>query len=873
MPDRPPESVDLNKLLEQSPDAVPAIVHPEAGIAFANPNADGSIPAGYEQESPTNAAQDMVEAARAERFAGPAHALGAATEGGFSALTFGGSDWLLKALGTDVAERAEARPGWRAAGEIGTGIATAVLTGGLGAAGELGAAGNLLSKVTPLGAVTARTGKLAEAIGGIKGLSVAGGIEGLAQAGGGIVSKLAIKDEEFTAKAALLDLGFGAIFGAAGGGAAGILGMGAAGARKLAPKTSLDLGSAEAVAFDDAVKGATKIFKEADKHLGKTAKVSRIGDLPDQYLADGYTARNIIQFVDDVAEGNLDQAAAVGRGAREVAAVRKARQKLDGLIEPVGEGAGTGATKGRSNLYGPENAYQTTTDVPALREAMQEYHDATVALGRRVGLDDSAEKILNGATGKGGLQRAFDEVSSTVPEAEVAALNAARKSFEEGGEYTLKSLSKLNHGQLIEKLGRMDAYHTEFQKVAEKLAVPGMADSLEAMSKQATAQLEIMTGLSARDIDQGYTQLLRNFEVEAPAFKGPAADLHRAWIVNQAMKSGGEFRDLLYKAAREAEELADNQAVLLGDAKPDLSRTKRVLRGGARRGAGFAGYMAGSAVGGPIMGSVVAGAVSQAVSDAMRGAGYLAGATGKLLNGVAGAADLAAKAARHSSATVGTIVRQTSFGSDEQEPPKNETARQTFERLGKEVTDLVVDPQTPMRVNEALAGIRDVSWGVGDKMEGMALAGVEYLSEKYPKDPGVLQRWGMSTWKPTDAQVTDWLNRVAATVNPLNSIKRFMSGGGSPAEAETIRQVHPELFREFQMAFMENLPAVKDKIPGATRVRLGILFNAPIDSRLRPEFRQFMREDWVARAEAQKPIDVNAGMTPEQPTPAQKLLG
>lgn len=928
---------------------------------------------------------ESMDTARHEQFGTGGQKLLTAAEGIGASLSLGGSDWLLNALGADTADRAQESPGVRALSEIGATIGTTVLTGGLGGAVK-GALGKGLAAATPLGMVTSRTGKLANAIGGVKGLAAAESVEGLVTAGGGVISKLAIKDEELTAKAALLDLGLGTLVGAAAGGITGGLFKLSKGAGASVPKKGLDFDAPETVALDKALGDATKMFKEADKHLGKRAEISRIGDLPDQVLADGYTARNIIQVIDDVAEGNVDLALATGRAAKELKRARQARRAVDGLIQPQGEEFGTAATKGRSALYGPENAYKTTADVPALRQALQEYYEATVDLGKKVGLDDSAAKIMGGTSGKyaskipgfdelsqpktikitaddipvsvkeqvstlkdvnrlarvkkgletgdldaepirftvapdggldivdgrhrlrnlidnfperkipvvfeqglegsgrysrqiasktvkgPGLQRFFDEVNAAVPEADVAALNAARKSFEEAGDYTVRSLTRLNHGDLLAKLTKLDQYHTEMLKVADTLKVPGMTESLEQFSAKATQQLENMTGLSAADIDKSYTEILRAVGLEAPTFKGPAADLHRVWTVQQAMKQGGELGEVLHKAAREAEDLATNKQAFEAGENIKEPFGKRALRSGARRAAGYMGFTAGNAMGGPIVGAALAGSVSEAVSQGLRRGGMLSSATGKLLGAISIAAGLAGKTTRMAGVNVGTVIRNTSFGGAE--PNKRETSRQSYERITGEITAALGDPGlTQRRLNENLGEIRDVNWGVGDKIEVQAMDAMNYLAGNIPKDPGVLQKWGLSTWKPTDAQVLEFNNRVAAVVDPMNSITRFMAGGGSPAEADAIRQVHPEIFREFQAAFMDNLPNVRDKIKGSTRVRLGILFDAPIDSRLRPEFRQFMKEHWVARAEDQKPIDVNAGMTQEQPSPAQKLLG
>ncbi len=1009
----PPDPVNLEQLLQETPAAAPAIVHPEAGLTFANPNADGSIPAGFVTEDPRAAAQSTIDAALEERYGGAGQTALAGLEGGFSALTFGGSDALLKALGGDVADRAKANPLARAVGEIGTTVGTTILTGGLGGAAK-GALGGVLAKTTPLGMLTSRTGKLASSIGGVKGLMLAEGAEGLATSAGGLVSKLSIKDEELTAKAALLDLGLGTVVGLGAGGVTGLLFKGGKAAKHLASDKGpgIDLTTVEGQDFRSVLNTAVKDLDRADNDIisnvavrrkadetGQVfvksvkddylasaqrdlttlgvnveksadavlqvpvtptvpAGINRIADVPDEVFADKYTSRNILQLLDESTEDLRTFGALSPKLSRM-------RQRIGKEITEFDKDIGTGATKGRSKLYGPENEYKTTADIPAVKKLLQEYQDEIVAQAQKSGNDAVAFDLINGVDRGGvrklGLVDIFDDVNESLApivakeQADLArygAIQAARseaaaasKAFQDmggfgdtvslgaapgeallrgkAGQDYLDSLTKLaretgqeipesfaknmaklqddlalvaqqgaknnpitgkdlqelrqarvafrsddwspekflakTETEALAQLSRLDNYWNNLNNAGNKLAIPGMISKLEENSLQLTNRLESLTGLSGKDIDRAYAKIAEARGGPPVAFKGPTADLHRAWVVNQAMKEGGELGDSIKQLASRADAL-----------KPSFG--KRILQSGVRRAAGYLGFSAGNAVGGPFVGAALAGSVSTAVSRGLRTGGFLSTATGALLKGVSTAANLTAKGTRQIGLNVGSVVRQTSFGGEEK-PSKNESSRGSYNRLTKELTDAMVNPGTQTRINESLGEIRDVNWGVGDKMEVMAMDALKYLADNIPKDPGVLQKWGMSTWKPTDAQVLEFNNRVAAVVNPLNSIQRFMGGGGSPAEADAIKNVHPEIFREFQSAFMDNLVTMRDKVSGATRVRLGILFDAPIDSRLRPEFRTFMKEHWIARAEEQKPLDVNAGMNPEQPSPAQKLLG
>lgn len=1026
-------------------------------VAARNPNEFSQVAAG-------ESVRAAMAEAREQEF-GSQGAL-AFAEGGASTLSFGTSDWLLKALGANTADRAEINPGWRATGEIGTAIAATALTGG----GAIGGVGRALAK-TPFGKLAFEAGKLGTRMGGVGGVMAAETIEGLAAAGGGVVSKLAIKDEEFTAKSALLDLGLGGLVGMVGGGVTGGLqkiyrGAKAAGAAKGMDLDSLEGKDFEAVAGkalsdldrvdneiiknvavrrgkdasgeafvknvkDDYIAQATRdldtVGSTVESHAAKLVAepppvvpptVSRIADIPDDLFAHKYNARNHLQLLD---EANDDLKLLTGSDTPELARLRR---RISREVDEFDKDIGTGGTKGRSKLYGPEpkqtvrtsptvralqdeynqakaaytkattsgvitddvlameqklpqlqkqiqaatkaaeapTKYTTTADIPKVKQLFQDYSDAVIRRANATGNGRLADDLMGGMDRNGmrkpGLQDLLDEVNDELAPAVQAAQNKAakhaaiqaahteasamRKAFIDNGGFGdtvtlganpgsamlrgaaaddyLTSLTKLAQetGQEIPEsftksfakfredldkiagqgatkgplsgadlaelraarvafkqhrwsvpallnksqdaaLAQLDALNTytkHLENAGSKLAIPNALGALEENAAALTGRLESLTGLSAGDIDKAYKRIVDTIGGPAVDFKGPAADLHKLWVVNQALQKNGEFAKAFRSFANEADKARGIGAV---------------ARAGVRRAAGFMAFKAGTSVGGPIAGSALAGSVGRKVDQMMRGGGFLAEATGSLMSKIGMAANLSSKATRMIGVNMGTIVRNTSFG--EKPAPKGETPRQSFERLSTEVTSAVNNPGFQTKLNDQLGEIRDLNWGVGDKMEIMVMDAMKYLADAIPKDPGVLQKWGLSTWKPTDAEVREFNNKVAAVVDPMNSLNRFMGGGGSPAEAEAIRKVHPEIFNEFQSAFMDNLVSMRDKVKGSTRVRLGILFDAPVDSRLRPEFRAFMKEHWIARAEEQKPLDVNAGMSPEQSTPAQKLLG
>lgn len=1086
-----PDKVKLDEVLQETTPATPAIQDAASGVVFARPK-EGVIP-GFVEESPESAAQATMAAAREELYGGAGQTALTGVEGGLGALTFGGSDWLLKALGADTADRAKTNPYARAVGEIGTTVGATFLSGGLAGGTAIGAVGRGLARATPLGALSARTGRLAASVGGVKGLIAAESLEGLASAAGAEFSKLAISDEEFTAKSALLNLGLGTVVGGAAGATVGGLQKVAGGLRGKTKGVGVDLSSVEGKDFagtvsrglsdleaaDNAITRNVAVGRKAeaagqayvrnlkDDHLVRsqleflefgenieqgavdiltkpptranlvetnsarllgageqpTAKaVSRIADLPDEALAGN--ARNIKQYIDEVAEENLDYPGAVGTA--EYKALVQTRKELNALVNPKGEGFGTSATKGRSNLPGPETDYELRVDVGQLRNGLQKYYDRTVALGRKLGFSDAEERILGGApaqSGRGfaaafdsepgtytstsgglrgilrkadtpdeGARRAamksdfrsqaagrdtyaasaaaqtaarreaalaaeerfaqevdrydrvmdaymaadrsgkafraaggfgdtvtlganpgeavlragaaqdyFDdltrlaaETGREVPEVfakrmaslqeelttigargtsggplsgdDLRALRAGRSAFKKHN-WNVEHILKLPEEKLVAQLSDLDAYFKGVQKAGSKVAIPGLVEHLDGVSAELTRRLESVTKLSASDVDKAYSRLMEIAGGPPVDFKGPAADLHKLWAVNQALQEGGKLGSGIMNRLLQAQGVIDKTA----------TGRSRALQAGLYRLAGSVARKTANAVGGgPLVGAMVSGVAARRASDLFsqqKGIlAFLSGATGGMLQKIATAADIGSKAARHVGLNVGSVTRHVSFD-PEHKPSTKETSEQTYLRLATEVTSLVTDPATQVKLNDALGFIREISWGVGDKMEMMVLDAVKYLHEALPKDPGFLQKWGKSTWKPTSSEMYTWLAKVAAVADPINSIQRFMRGGGSPAEADAIRNVHGDLFARFQEHLLENIAAMRTSVPAATRVRLAVLFDAPIDSRLRPEFRQFMKQHWTDRAADQEPVDVAAGAAQPTPTtPAQRML-
>jgi hypothetical protein len=599
------------------------------------------------------------------------------------------------------------------------------------------------------------------------------------------------------------------------------------------------------------------------RQLIADANATRSAGLAAEHAA-GQSARNAAlkaEFrANAAARPGMEEAAAAATTARRETAIAAAAQheaevaKFARIQQAAAETKAAGEALGAAGGLGDSISLGAAPGEAFLRHGLaQDYLDSLSKLARETGqeLPESLSKQMDALRDDMmaiGARQEFGALTG----ADMLAVRKARSGFRRA-DLSISSLINGSQDDVLKSLTRLEDYHVALVNASNKVAIPGVVEQLNANVAQMTARLEGMTGLSSKQIDKSYNEIAKALGGPEVEFTGPSMDLYRAWVVNQAMKAGGG-------AFGKATGQAMRKSLFTSAAESGLSRV-----------ASQAAWMVGGAVGGPMVGAMAAGATRLIAGRTIRDSGIVSQAAGKLLHAVSTVAKAAGHANRRlNPALIGSLVRNTSF--DGSEPPKKETPRQSFDRLTKQITAIATDPNAQVRLNDALGDVRAVNWGVGDKLEMQVMKAVAYLNKNIPRSSGVLQQWGFDSWRATDAEVHGFNLRVAAVKDPINSLKRFVAGGGSPQEADAIRNVHGIVFEKFQDGIMETLTEDRTKFDGPTRVRLGILFDAPVDSRLRPEFREFMKQNWVARAEEQKPIDIKSGMNPSEPTAAQKLL-
>jgi hypothetical protein len=275
-----------------------------------------------------------------------------------------------------------------------------------------------------------------------------------------------------------------------------------------------------------------------------------------------------------------------------------------------------------------------------------------------------------------------------------------------------------------------------------------------------------------------------------------------------------------------------------------------------------ASKLAGGGTPGAIASGVAAAGGFHTIGLLFSGLGGIAGhAVGRIGSAVARAGakvtGAASRLARPGSLTAAWLIRETNWAftpeaaAQHAETPKSRSLAQAFQLRAQELAAVAANPDAAQKaIHDELTPLRAYAPGVADELEMLSISVPLYLADKMPKDPGTIQRMGKSAWRPSDYEILQWGEHVRGAIAPLDVIEEAVGYGRiTPQAAEAVRTLHPELFARTQFEIITHADELRDKLDHQSQVRLSILFDAPITSTMRPEFRQFMQERYQLRAQ------------------------
>ncbi len=519
-----------------------------------------------------------------------------------------------------------------------------------------------------------------------------------------------------------------------------------------------------------------------------------------------------------------------GGGTIAMAGARKAAGK-------VGEKLGAGGVKEWLEDFAGERALKAT--LGQQKRAFTQLEDK--------GLTDKAKKYLLEEIG-------IDKLDSTESIAEKLAAKRAsvdatradwlRKLDEAAPESAAKKLS----GELI-----ADRIESEIVANIDPVAQKSTRDAMQQVADGYRGQGPLTFAEAAKK--RAAAQANSNFDAAVPRPTQQAwRDVSRLWndTIDEAaepiLKSLGDKTGAAYKAAREEfslvhklTEYAENR--VQGNAANRFVSPTDYGIGGA------AGMMTGDPVSGAIAafghktvrerGSAFAANVAYKMSRLGAIQKAAQAVDGRVESAVVSFLDRASRgAATHTAPAVTQTLLNTSF-MPKAAAAKNHDRRDAAKERAKEIAQLVADPQRMAdRIATSLAGIDEAAPTVSGHAAVTATKAVQHLHAKAPKNPrsaNTLQPM-LDDWKPSDQEVAKFERHVRAAMDPLSVLEDLGAGTLTQEAADTFRELYPQLHLMTFSKLTERLAEAKKKLPYVDRVNLSILFGAPVDDSMRPEF-------------------------------------
>jgi hypothetical protein len=798
----------------------------------------------------------------------------AGAAGAARGLTLGLSDVAGAGLGHDEALRELQARNEEAsiAGEVVGSAAPILLSGGLGAAGEVGLLARgaravgapvraLSAFSSAAGSATARTiagtgagfGRRLAARGA--GATVEGAIEGAAYAGGQMVSEEALGtgDPNLTAEGVIARLGYGALLG---GGAGGVLGggIGLAGegvrfAREGAEVISRSWASRVGTELDPAVAGAL-----GHAIGGDGADVLR------RLAAGGDDSRRVLEVIE--------------RGDHVYeAGVRSLREEIDGLIRTSThvEDFARGSLKRdavRGRIDGRRTADQIAYAEQALARARQiaeqlqtdpVYVQAGVARGR-----DLART----------LER-FDDLRLRNPSGQVRPHIDASELY-------------IRLDQLKRQISQMQR-QTGFRDPEAARALQGLYDDMIGpLENPALWGSELAT--MQREVNQRWTRYLSRADEFDGLFaaRGPRDDIDPWRSLREAdpasldtfLRGAGlarndrrmeifhevlDARADLSRSIAQHMDVPENLAAEVAGSSAAIERVRRTVDeaiGSARianqwrEASAAVGTSRG--IGGAISGALYAGAPGALVgavgphqsvrvlSTVQRLARQTDEGIGASIRRFLGRASGAARVVGARAARAGVAAERTGIAAGAA------GARAAYARWSKEIDDHQQDrTRIAARMAESTRAITHDAPRVQQSMQTAGVRALEHLAMTRPLGQTLPGQLVSSRSEPALADVRRWAARIRVVEDPLSVLADLERGSLTPEAVETLRTVYPAIYAQIGQRVMEVLAESGTSASYQERLRLGTLLGIPTDPSLSPEILAILQTPTTAPAPTQ----------------------
>jgi hypothetical protein len=146
----------------------------------------------------------------------------------------------------------------------------------------------------------------------------------------------------------------------------------------------------------------------------------------------------------------------------------------------------------------------------------------------------------------------------------------------------------------------------------------------------------------------------------------------------------------------------------------------------------------------------------------------------------------------------------------------------------------------------------------GHAMRQVQMRAAQYIMANAPVPPRKTENPNLGElnggqMRPDPVQLYEFARRLAAINNPLSVLQDLQTGRLSMASTDAVKNVYPELYQSMQLKVVEKLGQQPKAIPYEDRIRLGLMFDMPTDTSLRPENLAFAQQTYQAKNPAVKP--------------------
>ncbi len=172
--------------------------------------------------------------------------------------------------------------------------------------------------------------------------------------------------------------------------------------------------------------------------------------------------------------------------------------------------------------------------------------------------------------------------------------------------------------------------------------------------------------------------------------------------------------------------------------------------------------------------------------------------------------------------------------------PKQETLDS---RYSKVVGILASYSNDPEKLQNTLAantkGMEETAPKTQQALMGTVTTGLQYLQTKLPpQNPGNPLQPGLSKPTISDADKATFLRYADGTWNPMSVVEDLNKGQVSKEKVEALKTVHPQLFKDVQVAILAELgkmTAEGKELPYQKRLQIGLVFELPADPSMEPK--------------------------------------